>query len=131
MKKTLIALTAIVTLAGLANADVIRSEATGLIAGDRIMTVEAAQQCWQEQMEKLFTDFEPQRKGTPLWQPIARPIAKFQALTAKSTTSMQWEALVARPVEGFRGGPAEDFAQDRGRHQTRPGPRGGDAGDSP
>ena len=43
MKKTLIALTAIVTLAGLANADVIRSEATGLIAGDRIMTVEAAQ----------------------------------------------------------------------------------------
>ncbi len=98
MKKTLISLTAIVTLAGLANADVIRSEATGLIAGDRIMTVEAAQQCWQEQMEKLFTDFEPQRKGTPLWQPIARPIAKFQALTAKSTTSMQWEALVARPV---------------------------------
>ena len=68
MKKTLIALTAIVTLAGLANADVIRSEATGLIAGDRIMTVEAARQCWQEQMEKLFTDFEPQRKGTPLWQ---------------------------------------------------------------
>jgi hypothetical protein len=66
MKKTLIALTAIVTLAGLANADAIRSEAT--VAGDRITTVEAAQQCWQEQMEKLFTDFEPERKGTPLWQ---------------------------------------------------------------
>ena len=67
MKKTLIALTAIVTLAGLANADVIRSETPTLSSANQVMTVEAAQACWQEQMEKLFTDFEPEYKGTPLW----------------------------------------------------------------
>ena len=31
------------------------------------MTVEAAQQCWLEEMKTLFTEFEPKFKGKPFW----------------------------------------------------------------
>ena len=67
MKKTIFALTATLALAGLANAEVNHTGPANFDRGDQAMTVESAQQCWQEQMEKLFTDFEPEYKGTPLW----------------------------------------------------------------
>ena len=67
MKKTIIALTAVVIMTSLANAGDIRSTVATLSGADHVMTVEAAQMCWQEQMVQLFTDFEPEFRGTPLW----------------------------------------------------------------
>ena len=67
MKKILFALVATVGLAvlGLANAEAILSEPPILDGGNLVMTVEAAQQCWLEEMKTLFTEFEPKFKRNP------------------------------------------------------------------
>ena len=69
IKKILFALVATVGLAvlGLANAEAILSEPAILDGGNLVMAVEAAQQCWPEEMKTLFTEFEPKFKGKSLW----------------------------------------------------------------